>query len=414
MIKHRSFLYVSLKYPIAALLLVALSMQPCFAVGSSFISETNSFGENPATQHGFAWSTSAAVAKSWIEYCPKSAFTSFSEKSIGHVTASAYTAVNDGGKRRVFKVDLSNLQPDTDYIYRLVASDGSTSPNGIFRTAGTLAERFSFLNITDTQGADAKDYGVWGKTLSMALKQNPDARFLVHTGDIVDNGDSIAQWDEFAQAAQGMLLNLPIEPAVGNHDVLNKNKTNGSVHNFTDLFETPRNVGTGTVPGTAYSFDYSNVHIAVMNTECGASNLASQAKWLLQDMKKSNKPWKIVALHRGPYGGPHDSSDIRKIWVPAIDQAGVDLVLEGHDHNYIRTYPMKGGVAVKPGKGTVYIDSNTGGVKDYYMPVSHYWQAVDFQPGTQMYLAVTVDGSALTVKAYDVSNALIDTLRLNK
>lgn len=42
------------------------------------------------------------------------------------------------------------------------------------------------------------------------------------------------------------------------------------------------------------------------------------------------------------------------------------------------------------------------------------WQAVDLQPKTQMYLAVTVNNQNLTINAYDVKNKLWDSVTLKK
>lgn len=77
-----------------------------------------------------------------------------------------------------------------------------------------------------------------------------------------------------------------------------------------------------------------------MNTESSGNDFIRESDWLKADMEKSDKPWKIVALHRGPYGATYDSAEVRDALTPAFDEAGIDLVLQGHDHNYVRTYAM--------------------------------------------------------------------------
>jgi acid phosphatase type 7 len=79
----------------------------------------------------------------------------------------------------------------------------------------------------------------------------------------------------------------------------------------------------------------------------------------------------------------------------------------------MRSYPLKNNYKVIAGKGTLYMVGNSGGVK-FYPKKSRWWQAVDFQPITQMYLAVTVNSHKLTVKAYDVKNVLRDIVTLEK
>lgn len=380
---------------------------------TAFKSITETFGEDPESGRNFTWITSAAVKTGVVQYCDKISFEGFDKPNVTEVTARSYITSTDADTRAVHKAQLGNLKPGTEYIYRVGDNAGGFSPQGVFKTAGPGPEQFTFINITDTQGGNPKDYGVWKNTLDKALGRFPDARFLVHTGDMVDVGQDISQWDMFTTAVQPEFLNLPVMPAVGNHEGINKNGTNKNFKNFTDRFSLPEAQDTGAPAGTVYSADYGNAHIAVMNTQCGAGSLQKQADWLRKDMKRSDRKWKIVALHRGPYGATYDTTDIRRVWTPAFDEAGVDLVLEGHDHNYMRSYPMKGNKAVQEGKGTVYIVSNTGGVK-FYPAKKRSWQAVDLQPGIQMYIAVTVSDNKMVIDAYDINNTLRDSVTLSK
>lgn len=392
--------------------LLAGTYETVFAQTAVPKSVISNFGKDPETGRDFSWVTSSATKGGVIEYCAKDKFNGFDRNNIIKVTAQSYETKTDLDRRAIHKVELVDLKPGTDYVYR-VGSIGCFSPQGVFRTAGQETGGFTFLNITDTQGTTAGDYAIWKNTLDKALGMFPNARFLIHTGDMVDDGQRINQWDLFTGAAGNELMNLPIAPVVGNHEMLNNNKTNYNAKNFTDRFNLPKVLDSGAPSGTVYSFDYGNAHIAVMNTQCGSNNLKKQADWLRRDMTQSNKLWKIIALHRGPYGATYDTTDIRKAWTPVFDELGVDLVLQGHDHNYVRTYAMKSGVRAKTGKGTLYMVSNTGGVK-FYPKKSRSWQAVDLQPKMQMYLAVTVNNSQMQIKAYDVKNILRDTITLKK
>lgn len=402
---------------VIAVLCILFSMIACASGAASAQtaipkSIINTFGKDPTTGHCFTWNTSAAVKNGVVEYCVKDEFKGFDKSNIIRVAAWSYEVKNDLDKRMIHKAELKNLKCGTEYVYRVGDINGY-SEKGTFKNAECDLKSFTFINITDTQGVTSGDYAKWKNILVKALKKFPNARFLVHTGDMVDNGDRTNQWDNFASAVKSELMNLPIAPVVGNHDVLNKNLTNSNAKNFTDRFYLPTEQNTGAPAGTVYSFDYGNAHIAVMNTQCGINNFKKQGEWLRNDMKKSNKTWKIVALHRGPYGSTYDTSDIRKAWVPAFDELGIDLVLQGHDHNYVRSYPLKKGVVVKHGDGTLYMVSNSGGVK-FYPPKSRSWQAVDLQPKTQMYIAVTVSDTKMVISAYDSKNTLRDSVTIKK
>ena len=91
-------------------------------------------------------------------------------------------------------------------------------------------------------------------------------------------------------------------------------------------------------------------------------------------------------------------------WVPVFDRHHVDLVLQGHDHAYLRTYPMRAGRRVdSPGQGTVYVVSVSGDkfceqdARPYaevgFTGVSTY-QTIEMKPGGRrlVYKAFDVDG----------------------
>ncbi len=395
------------------------SRGPAFALSFQPQSITNTFGNDAATTHNFTWVTSPNIKVGVIEFCDKDEFTGFDQDNIQIKSASSVLTKTDSDTRMIHKVELENLKSGTQYFYR-VGTDGSYSEQGEFWTAsnetwttGNQSSSFTFLNITDTQGATARDCALWKNTLDKALDQFPQARFLIHTGDMVDDGQKISQWNLFLGVASKELMNLTIAPAPGNHDVLNKNTTNANAKNFTESFNLPKEINTGVPPGTAYSFDYGNTHIAVINTECDSINLKKQADWLKLDMSGSTKLWKIVALHRGPYGATYDSAAIRKSLTPVFDELGIDLVLQGHDHNYVRSYSMRNETIAPDGRGTLYITGNSGGVK-FYPLKPRSWQQVDLQPNTQMYIAVTVANNRMLIQAYDVNDVLRDSITLDK
>ena len=57
--------------------------------------------------------------------------------------------------------------------------------------------------------------------------------------------------------------------------------------------------------------------------------------------------WIIVYFHKPMYSSPSScsscsgESSLRDIYHPLFDQYGVDLVLEGHTHDYQRSFPIK-------------------------------------------------------------------------
>jgi hypothetical protein len=96
-----------------------------------------------------------------------------------------------------------------------------------------------------------------------------------------------------------------------------------------------------------YSFDYRRVHFIVMSTLSEFNATSDQYKFIEEDLKKTseneNIDWIVVTSYGPFYSSPsaHPAkNDIRNIYHPMFDKYGVDLVLNGHNHNYQRTYPV--------------------------------------------------------------------------
>src|ERR1041385_4749545 len=87
-----------------------------------------------------------------------------------------------------------------------------------------------------------------------------------------------------------------------------------------------------------------------MNSEQNYAQGSSQYNFVKNDLQlASSNPhirWIIVTFHEPAYTSPNSCSSckaatsIRDIYHPIFDQYRVDLVLEGHVHNYQRSYPL--------------------------------------------------------------------------
>ena len=96
-----------------------------------------------------------------------------------------------------------------------------------------------------------------------------------------------------------------------------------------------------------YSFDYKNVHFISMATEIPYEQGSEQFEFVHNDlMKTKTNPsidWIIVYFHQPMYTSPthHEGlEDLRDLYHGLFNEYGVDLVLQGHIHNYQRTYPL--------------------------------------------------------------------------
>lgn len=153
-----------------------------------------------------------------------------------------------------------------------------------------------------------------------------------------------------------LLRTSPVWPALGNHDAKSANSiTQSGV--YYDIFTLPtRAQAGGLVSGTEayYSFDYANIHFVCLDShDSDRSADGPMLQWLKADLIATKRDWIIAYFHHPTYTkGTHDSdkdsdsqgrmNDMRAIFLPVLEQGGVDLVLTGHSHVYERSWLMAG------------------------------------------------------------------------
>ncbi len=355
-------------------------------------------GEDPAVSRGFAWHTHPSVTESVVELVKAAEFTDFEADPVVRVegSSSTYTTYKDG-TMRVHKATASSLEPGTDYVYRVGDGAGHVSEKGTFRTSDPEADATQFLFLTDSQGGVVGDFVKWGQTLDKAMAYMPEPEFLLHGGDLIDKSFEQREWNWWFEYAQEHLRGTTLVPVIGNHEV---NGTNG-YGDFLAHFNNPGNGPDGS-EGISYSFDVQDTHIVVLNTEGGAAGIREQVEWLEQDLASTDKKWTIVTIHQGPYGSTYANTSVQAAWVPLFDKYGVDLVLSGHDHIYLRTFAMQGNEIAADGEGTRYVIGGSSGTKFYGLTKKPY-QEVVFNEQEQVYTAVKIEGDELVLTARAVN-----------
>ena len=101
-----------------------------------------------------------------------------------------------------------------------------------------------------------------------------------------------------------------------------------------------------------YTFKQDNVQFFALDTNYNA-DWSIQLPWLERSLANSKAAWKIVYAHHPLYSsGIHGSSRelIAKL-SPLFARYGVQLYLNGHDHNYERTETIGGTTYITCGAG---------------------------------------------------------------
>ncbi|WP_198508533.1 phosphodiester glycosidase family protein [Bacillus xiapuensis] len=361
------------------------------------------------------WTTSPATTASIVELVPSDQYTrtGFSGKKVRRIKGHSEPHPFDAGEIQVHYAAISGLKAKEAYTYRV--GDGTEqgwSKPAEFTAAAKQEEAFSFILMGDTQAPPDQTengFGIFTELLKQSKKDDPDAAFMMHVGDMIDDGNLYSHWNAFFESMkeQNLAASTPIVPAVGNHE----NIGNG-VETYKKLFRMPQN-GPEEFKGTVYSFDYGSAHFAVLNTETTKEGLKTQARWLKEDMARSKKQWKIVVFHRAPYySNPQGGSgSVREVLPEAIDEAGIDLVISGHDHAYVRTFPLKNGK--KAADGTTYIIAGSTGKKFYPATPQSYMDQY-FDEKTQVYTNVAISSRGIRLFAKARDGRIIDDFTISK
>ncbi len=413
-------------------------------------------GEDAATERNISWYTKFSVTGSDIEIVPYSTHPSFS----GTPTRSGVQATSERDDRYYPGVDLgvlgfmdtkvpltrhtvrlTGLKPGQKVCYRVGdAEKGWWSEPGVLETADG-SQDVTFLHVTDPQSQNAVQYERFHSVLQTAFSLYPETDLVVSSGDQVDNGENVRQWQALTDVSSDVLSSTVFMPATGNHE-----KSGGVLGEYFVLPGVPEQ---DTDSGVYYAYDYNNVHFMVLNTNDTTSKEGlsdAQLAWLRQSAEASDAQWKVVVLHKAVYsnGSHFDDKEVeamRKQFKCLFPQLGIDMVLEGHDHVYLRTDAMFANLVVKSktktvsfgGRdysmkiepyGTFYVISGTAGVKNY-VPKSSRETALKFPHAEglsdlqlPMFSAVQIRGNNLYFDAYavqaDGSAQRIDSFAVEK
>lgn len=217
------------------------------------------------------------------------------------------------------------------------------------------------------------------------ISYHPKAVF--HVGDLVEDGTKADQWQIFNQ------ITAPIKkilyPALGNHD------------NNADLyyknFQLPNNEQW-------YLVKFSTLNAIILDSNAPLSKNSPQYLWLIQTLSQLDKTkFTLVVFHHPPFSsGPHieDEKGLRNSIVPLFENYGVDLIFNGHDHDYERSYV----------NGIYYIVVGSSGAPLYSKSRTRSFSQKFLK--SYSFATFKISGQKMVLSVYNQNNKLIDFLTL--
>ncbi len=389
---------------------------------------------------------------------------------------------------QVYRAMLTSLPPGSTINYR-VKNNNKVVFTSTAKTIKNENQPYKMVVFGDI-GAGTKE----AKQIANGVYK-ADADMIMVTGDIVYEYGLVSDYnkvfwpiynaDKVDEIGVPLIRTVPMTAAVGNHDAdsrnLDKQPDALAYYHFWDL---PLNGPIGKEGGafvpelkgsdvnknaffvgageryprmTNYSFNYGNAHWTVLDADTYVDWTDSTLKaWVAKDLEDSkNVKWHFVSYHHPGFNSSidHFEQQQMRLLAPIFEKGNVDIVFNGHVHNYQRSFPMqfkpdKKGTLLVGGKekktvrgrtvaglwtidktfdgktntkpnGVIYIVTGAGGQKLYNPEQNNNpdsWQKFTdkFVSNIHSFTIVDVIGNKLKLKQVDANGKEIDAVEITK
>jgi hypothetical protein len=362
------------------------------------------FGDDPAKCVFVSWATPAQAID------PRVLLHGKSRETIVHAVQRTYTDGLNGQTVFTYHAKLDGLEAGSDYRYAVTADNDRNRAAPFAATFNTAPRGRVPFRWTS--------YGDLATPVTSWLLSSPQSRFAVEAVERFEplfhllNGDLCyanlnhaaqpAVWADFGKNVQVSAANRPWMPCPGNHEIEFGNGAQG-FDSYLTRYTLPHN-GTP-FAGLWYRFQVGSALFISLSADdviyqdsgaflagpgalepapsTGNAPIApgtslyihgysqgAQTRWLEKTLAEAAKDdsidWIIVQMHQDALSssknGNGSDRGIREAWLPLFDRYAVDLVLCGHDHDYERSWPVRGC------NHNVGRDAAAGGVVDTRQP----------------------------------------------
>lgn len=307
-----------------------------------------------------------------------------------HALQRTYTDGMNGQTVFTYHAKLDELAPESSYRYSVTADNDRHRGKpfaAVFRTAPRGRRPFRWTSFGDL----ATPVTSWVLSSpqsyhAVAAVERFEPLFHLLNGDLcyanLNHAYQPAVWADFGNNVQRSAAHRPWMPCPGNHEIEFGNGEHG-LDAYLTRYSLPDN-GTR-FRGCWYRFQVGSalfISLAaddVVYQDSGAFNAGpaplnpapstgrspiqpgtsiyihgysggAQTRWLEETLAAAQQDesidWIVVQMHQDALSstlhGNGSDLGIREAWLPLFDRYGVDLVLCGHDHDYERSWPVRG------------------------------------------------------------------------
>jgi hypothetical protein len=404
--------------------------------------------------------------------------------------AARRVAVAGSEPHRVYHASLTGLEPGVIFAYR-VRRGGKVVFEAEARAPKVARQAQRFVAFGDCGAGTPEQTAIAYR----AFLSRPD--YLMITGDIVYGRGLVSEYrDKFwpiynadepsPNSGAPLLRSTLFVAAPGNHDIASRDlgKTPDGLAYFY-YWSQPLNGPDGREGGpmTApligpeanrkafldaaaeafprmanFSFDYGDVHWTVLDANSTVNWTDPQLRgWVERDLAAAQRAnWRFVSFHQPGFNSSksHFDEQYMRILAPVFEAGRVDLVFNGHVHNYQRSFPLRfvpaaengaapvvGNDAKRPRnrhvdgqwtldrtfngqsdttpEGVIYLITGAGG-QHLYNPEQQddpaSWQEFTYKHVSKVFslTVVDVDGPTVTVRQMTPDGETVDAFAITK
>ncbi len=314
------------------------------------------------------------------------------------VPASGCRMVTPGGVTVIYRADFNQLLPGS-YHYRVSTAD-VCSPWHSFRISDGSRPTFVYLgDLQDTLGGTMRQLALH------IARTHPQADFWVLGGDVVERPHDCYR-AEYFRSMDSIAQAVPFVAAPGNHEYLKgiPLRLEGRFPlTFAHLSEWEER------KYAVSQLCYGPVNLITLDSNRDPWLLPRQRRWLKRALETADTArWKVVVIHHPIYSIRGRFHNLLQRWAfnPLLKRHHVDLVLQGHEHNYAR--------AISRGDDSlcstpVYIVGQAS-PKDYRLYFNPRYDR--FGTGRRFYTTVSACNDTLAVYTYTEEGTLYDALHV--
>ena len=269
------------------------------------------------------------------------------------------------------------------------AGAGTAAIGGASPTTTTTTATLRILALADAGGGNAPQQAV-ADQMAAVHRQRPVDLVIMAGDNIYDNGNLNRVEATFLRPYRQLLeARVPFHAVLGNHDI---RTDNGDPQVRYPLFG---------MKGRWYTLRRGPVEFFMLDTNVNAA-WQHQLPWFKQALASSTAPWKVVVGHHpirssGLYGD--DPVAIARL-VPWMQRHGVQLYINGHDHNYERSKPIDGITYLTVGGGGATLRPVLPGPNRARAVSAYSFAELSFTP------------TELTIEAWNSQGQRLDQARL--